>query len=69
LFDGVTQLAAPVAIVFASSASAAFPPASRSAMIPEPTTAATKNPVPTNSAAILRDRFAVIASRCDPFLF
>ena len=42
--------AAPVAIVFASRAIATLP-ASRSAMIPEPTTAATKNAVPTNSAA------------------
>jgi hypothetical protein len=60
--------AAPVAIVFASSASATFPPANRSAMTPEPTTADTKNPVPTNSAAILRERFAVIACRCDRLL-
>jgi hypothetical protein len=49
--------AAPVAIVFASSASATFPPASRSAMMPEPTTAATRNPVPPTPP-----RFAAIDS-------
>ena len=42
--------AAPVAIVFASNANATFPPASRSAMIPDPTTAATSSSVPRNSA-------------------
>src|SRR5215469_6597644 len=46
--------AAPVAIVLASSAMAALPPASRSAMIPEPTTAASRNAVPRNSAAARR---------------
>src|SRR6266403_1447375 len=42
--------AAPVAIVFASNANATFPPASRSAMIPDPTTAATSSSVPRHSA-------------------
>src|SRR6202007_2472606 len=42
--------AAPVAIVFASNANATLPFASRSAMIPEPITAATSNNVPRNSA-------------------
>src|SRR5882762_3975228 len=38
-----TTSAAPVVIVFASKANAPFPLASRSAMMPEPTTAATKS--------------------------
>ena len=42
--------AAPVAIAFARRAIAVFPAESRSAMIPEPTTAATRNAVPRNSA-------------------
>ncbi len=42
--------AAPVANVFASRARARFPLASRSAIIPEPTTVATRIPVPRNSA-------------------
>src|SRR5712672_4318699 len=42
--------AAPVAIVFASNAKATFPPASRSAIIPDPTTAATRSKFPRNSA-------------------
>ena len=41
---------APVATVFAKRARAMFPPESRSAMMPEPTTVATRNAVPTNSA-------------------
>jgi len=43
--------AAPVATVFARSAKATFPLERRSAMIPEPITAATRNRVPKNSAA------------------
>src|ERR1700676_882923 len=42
--------AAPVANVFASRARARFPLASRSAIMPEPTTVATRKPVPRNSA-------------------
>src|SRR5450755_4475508 len=42
---------APVATVFASSAMATFPPAKRSAMIPEPTTVAKRNAVPIASDA------------------
>src|SRR5207237_6644909 len=61
--------AAPVAMVFASSASAAFPPDSRSAIIPEPTTAATRNPVPTNSATTRRDKLAFIVRRSVQLLF
>src|SRR5260370_2745103 len=48
--------AAPVAMVLARSAVATFPPASRSAMIQEPTTAATRKPVPANSAVARRAR-------------
>ena len=40
---------APVAMVLASSAIATFPPASRSPMMPEPTTVASRNAVPTAS--------------------
>ena len=46
-----TTRIAPVGIVLPSSASATFPPASLSAMIPEPTTVATSSPVPSASAA------------------
>src|SRR5262245_5088756 len=42
--------AAPVATVFASRASPMFPPARRSPMIPEPTTAASSRAVPRASA-------------------
>jgi hypothetical protein len=42
--------AAPVATEFASSARATFPSERRSAMIPDPTTAARSNPVPNASA-------------------
>jgi hypothetical protein len=42
-------IAAPVETVFARSAMATLPPASRSPMIPEPTTAASRNAVPTAS--------------------
>src|SRR5262249_22288184 len=41
---------APVAIVFARSASATFPAARRSAMMPEPTTVASNSAVPSPSA-------------------
>src|SRR5688572_17415180 len=43
--------AAPVARVLASSASAPLPPARRSPMMPDPTTAAASSPVPTASPA------------------
>src|SRR5580658_293440 len=46
--------AAPVAIVFARSAIATFPPASRSPMMPEPTTAASSKAVPIASATARR---------------
>ena len=49
-----TTSAAPVASVFASSAMATFPPARRSPMMPEPTTAASRNAVPSASAASRR---------------
>src|SRR5882762_10496109 len=42
--------AAPVAIVFASRAIATFPPAKRCPIMPDPTTAATRNALPKNSA-------------------
>ena len=47
---------APVASVLASSAIATLPPASRSAMMPEPTTAARSSAVPTPSAVMRRGR-------------
>src|SRR5215472_13004773 len=47
-----TTRTAPVAMVFARRAIATFPAASRSPMIPEPTTAATRNDVPRNSDAM-----------------
>ena len=46
--------AAPVAIVFASNATATFPPANRSPMMPDPTTAARSSAVPTASAVARR---------------
>ena len=49
----VTSIA-PVASVLASSAMATLPPASRSPMMPEPTTAASRNAVPSASAAMRR---------------
>ena len=42
--------APPVAMALASSASPTFPPDSRSAMMPEPTTAASSSAVPKASA-------------------
>src|SRR5215218_8673875 len=47
--------AAPVAIVFASRAKPLFPPLKRSAIMPEPTTAASRNAVPINSATLRRN--------------
>src|SRR5215203_174609 len=47
--------AAPVAMVFASSARPLFPPLRRSAIIPEPTTAMSRNAVPRNSATLRRN--------------
>jgi hypothetical protein len=49
-----TNRIAPVASVLASSAMATFPPASASAMIPEPITAANRKKDPTASAASRR---------------
>src|ERR1700734_1928431 len=46
-----TTSTAPVAIALASRASAMLPSASRSAMMPEPTTVLNKRSVPRNSAA------------------
>lgn len=43
--------AAPVAVVLANNARATFPPARRSAIMPDPTTVATRSKVPRNSAA------------------
>src|SRR5580658_5270506 len=54
---------APVAMLFARSAIATFPPASRSPMMPDPMTAANRKAVPSPSAtarrttALLRSRF------------
>ena len=48
--------AAPVAAVFARRASPTLPPAKRSPMMPEPTTAATRSPVPRPSATTRRAR-------------
>src|SRR5687767_10178947 len=44
----------PVAMVLASRATASFPPASRSAMIPEPITQANRKKAPIPSAASRR---------------
>src|ERR1043166_8965560 len=51
----------PVASVLTSSATAAFPPASLSPMMPEPTTAASRNAVPMNSAINLLLRFTTVS--------
>src|SRR5437660_11928760 len=48
---------APVAIVLANNANATFPFARRSAMMPEPTTVATRSKVPKNSAVHRLRRF------------
>src|SRR5690242_4117714 len=50
---------APVASELHRSARASFPPASRSAIMPEPTMAASKNAVPKPSAKSLRGRLDV----------
>src|SRR5580698_6278597 len=55
--------AAPVANAFASNAIATLPPASCSPMIPEPTTAATRNSVPPNSQAVRRAKLNFIVFR------
>ncbi len=69
-----TTRIAPVGNVLHKSARATFPPASRSAMMPEPTTAASKNAVPRNSAPSLCARRSLTmrdarrrASRSDRF--
>src|ERR1700752_1287445 len=54
--------AAAVAIVFANKASATLLPESRSAMIPDPTTAATRKPVPKASATRRR---SIVWGICD----
>ena len=51
-----TTRIAPVGMVLPRSAMATFPPASCSAMMPEPTTVATRSPVPSASAARRRAR-------------
>jgi len=58
--------AAPVAIVFASNAKATFPPASRSAIIPDPTTAATEVGSQGNSAVRRRIQLAVVPAAGQP---
>jgi hypothetical protein len=49
-----TTKIAPVGMVLHRSASATFPPESLSAMMPEPTTAASRNAVPSHSAKMHR---------------
>src|SRR5580658_6900172 len=53
--------APPVAMALASNATAALPAARRSAMMPEPTTAASSKPVPMASAAARRRMPRVMA--------
>jgi hypothetical protein len=53
----------PVAIELQSSATALLPDANRSAMIPDPTTIASRPAVPTNSAASFRESFMVTCSK------
>ncbi len=60
-----TVSAAPVAILFAKRATAAFPLDKRSPMIPDPTTAASKKPVPKNSAAARRCRSILFRALSD----
>ena len=55
--------AAPVAMVFARSAIATFPPARRSPMMPEPTTVASSRAVPSPSATVRRAKSTCIARR------
>ena len=61
---------APVAMAFASSMTAAFPLASPSAIIPEPTLVARRIIVPTASAVprFRKDAFAGVHSETSPFL-
>src|SRR5579864_3637048 len=54
--------AAPVAIVFARSAIATFPPASRSPMMPEPITVARRRAVPSASATARRGKSTAAAA-------
>src|SRR6266702_2485951 len=61
--------AAPVAMVFASRVSARLPPESRSAIIPEPTTAATRKAVPRNSATTRLGKLDLIDGRSSRLLF
>src|SRR4051812_29932944 len=59
----ISAISAPaVARVFASSASATFPPASRSAMTPLPTTVASSSAVATISATTRRPRLGCVMS-------
>lgn len=58
-----TARVATVAPVLASSATAAFPPASRSAMIPEPMTAAQSSSAPNDSAKRRRTTSGGVAAR------
>src|SRR5436190_8387299 len=60
-----TTSAAPVAMALARSAMAEFPPASRSAMMPEPTTAISRKAVPSASAASRRARSIGMLTRPD----
>src|SRR5882724_11972500 len=53
------RCAAPVASAFASSATATLPPARRSPMMPEPTTAASRMAVPTAFATTRRSRLGL----------
>ena len=55
---------APVGSVLQSSASAPFPPASFAAMMPEPTTAASRNAVPKHSAAVRCASDDFMSPRC-----
>ena len=54
-----------MATVLARSARATLPPARRSATMPEPTTVATRNTVPRNSAVILlwREEVNIVLNR------
>jgi len=54
-----------VEMVFPSKAMATFPPANLSAMMPEPTTTASRNRVPSHSAKSLR---AIVGVSCDHWI-
>src|SRR5262245_15437741 len=58
-----TASMAPVASVLQSGASARLPPASRCAMIPEPTTAASRNAVPSASPKTRRTSVGISRAR------